>query len=442
MKHIQRFYLGLIVTFTLLWLWADSAWLGSSNYFVWRTAFTNWTGLLGMVAMSVGMILSVRPIRVEPHLGGLDKMYRLHKWLGITGLVLSVSHWALAKSPRYLIDLGWIERPGPRVRGPLPEGLEGLFLSQRKLAETLGEYAFYVLCALLLLALIKRFPYKHFFKTHRWMAVVYLVLVVHAVVLMKFSFWNQGVGPLSAVLMVLGSAAAVVSLLRRVGIHRRAVGVIEALEHHPESGVLRVDVRLQDRWDGHDAGQFAFVTFDDAEGQHPFTISSAWHNDGHLFFLIKEGGDYTSTLPSKLKVGELCTVEGPYGRFVFNSDVPRQIWVAGGIGITPFIARMQALAKQGHDQPVDLFWSVRVLEDEALRRVQANADKAQVRLHIIRDGQNDPLTAQRITTLVPSWAQGDVWFCGPAGFGSALREGFGRLGLGSEHFHQELFQMR
>jgi predicted ferric reductase len=442
MKHIQRFYLGLIVTFTLLWLWADSAWLGSSNYFIWRSAFTNWTGVLGMAVMSVGMILAVRPTRVEPRLGGLDKMYRLHKWLGISGLVLSIIHWALAKSPKYLIGWGWIERPGPRVRGPLPPGLEGVFLSQRGLAETLGEYAFYALCILLLLALIKHFPYKHFFKTHRWMAVVYLVLVVHAVVLMKFSFWSHGVGPLSAVLMALGSAAAVVSLLRRVGIHRRAVGVIEALEHHAESGVLRVDVRLQDRWDGHDAGQFAFVTFDHAEGQHPFTISSAWHNDGHMFFLIKEGGDYTNTLPAKLKVGAMCTVEGPYGRFVFNSDVPRQIWVAGGIGITPFIARMQALAKQGNDKPVDLFWSVRVLEDEALRRVQVDADKARVRLHVIRDGQNDPLTAQRITTLVPSWAQGDVWFCGPAGFGMALREGFGSLGLGAEHFHQELFQMR
>jgi len=442
MKHIQRFYLGLTVSFTLLWLWADPAWLGSSNYFVWRAAFTNWTGVLGMAVMSVGMILAVRPIRMEPSLGGLDKMYRLHKWLGITGLVLSVIHWALAKSPSYLIGLGWIERPGPRVRGPLPPGLEGVFLSQRGLAETLGEYAFYVMCALLLLALIKHFPYKRFFKTHRWMAVVYLVLVVHAVVLMKFSFWSQGVGPLSAVLMALGSAAAIVSLLRRVGIEHRAVGVIEALEHHPESGVLRVDVRLQDRWDGHDAGQFAFVTFDPAEGQHPFTISSAWHNDGHLFFLIKEGGDYTRTLPAKLKVGDACTVEGPYGRFVFNSKEPRQIWVAGGIGITPFIARMQALDKQGNDKPIDLFWSVRVLEDEALRRVQTAARNANVRLHLLRDGQNDPLTAQRIATLVPSWIQGDVWFCGPAGFGTALREGLSNLGLGAEHFHQELFQMR
>jgi predicted ferric reductase len=442
MKHIQRFYLGLIAILTLLWLWADSAWLGSSSYFAWRAAFTDWSGLLGIAVMSVGMILSVRPIRFEPYLGGLDKMYRLHKWLGITGLLLSVFHWGLRKSSHFLINLGWIDRPAPRVRGPLPDGLEGLLWSQHKLANVLGEYAFYIMCALLLLALIKHFPYKRFFQTHRWMAVVYLALVVHSVVWMKFSFWSQGIGLLSAVLMALGSAAAVVSLLRRVGIERRAVGVIEALEHHPESGVLRVDVRLQDRWDGHAAGQFAFVTFDPAEGAHPFTISSAWHDDGHLFFLIKDCGDYTRTLPTKLKVGEPCTVEGPYGHFVFDSTSPRQIWVAGGIGITPFIARMQALAKQGNDQPVDLFWSIRELEDQALRRVQAAASQAKVRLHMIRDGQNEPLTAQRIASLVPPWAQGDVWFCGPAGFGAALREGFGRLGLGTERFHQELFQMR
>jgi len=442
MKHIQRFYLGLIATFTVLWLWADSAWLGSGNYYVWRAAFTNWTGVLGIAVMSVSMILSVRPVRFESHLGGLDKMYRLHKWLGITGLVLSVSHWALRKSSHYMINLGWIERPAPRVRGPLPDGIEGLLWGQHQLANVLGEYAFYVMCALLLLAMIKYFPYKRFFKTHRWMAVVYLALVVHSVVWMKFSFWSQGVGLLSAALMTLGSIAAVVSLLQRVGIERRAAGVIEALEHHPESGVMRVDVRLQDRWDGHAAGQFAFVTFDQAEGPHPFTISSSWHDDGHLFFLIKDGGDYTRTLPAKLHVGEPCTVEGPYGRFVFNSDVPRQIWVAGGIGITPFIARMQALVKQGHDKPVDLFWSIRELEDGALRHVQAQASKAKVNLHMIRDGQSKPLTVQHITSAVPQWAQGDVWFCGPTGLGTALRDGFSSLGLGTEHFHQELFQMR
>ena len=60
------------------------------------------------------------------------------------------------------------------------------FQSQRGLAEGIGEWAFYAAVVLIILALVKRFPYRHFFKTHRLLAIVYLFLVFHAVVLMKF----------------------------------------------------------------------------------------------------------------------------------------------------------------------------------------------------------------------------------------------------------------
>ncbi len=30
---------------------------------------------------------------LERHLDGLDKMYRLHKWLGIGALVVGTVHW-------------------------------------------------------------------------------------------------------------------------------------------------------------------------------------------------------------------------------------------------------------------------------------------------------------------------------------------------------------
>ena len=443
-RAIQSFYLALFATLAALWLWADTSWVGAQNYFVWRSALSNLTGVLGMAAMSVGMILSVRPKRMEPQLGGLDKMYRLHKWLGISGLVLSVVHWALAKSPGFLIGLGWVAKPGQRVRGEESVELFKFFLSQRKLAETVGEYAFYVMCVLLVLALVKRFPYKHFFKTHRWMAVVYLALVLHGVVVMKFNYWAQPLGLLMAALMLLGSAAAVVSLFRRVGIHRRAVATVEALEHHPESQVLRVDLRLRGQWDGHAAGQFAFITFDSSEGPHPYTIASAWQDDGHMFFLIKESGDYTKTLRNSLTVGQSCTVEGPYGHFVFDTDTPRQIWVAGGIGITPFVARMRALsAKQTRHTPeVDLFWATRKVDAEGLRRVKQDAAQANVRLHLRVDGQGDPVDARAIKAAVPGWEQADIWFCGPAGFGAALRDGLVSSGLAGNRFHQELFEMR
>ena len=39
-------------------------------------------------------------------------------------------------------------------------------------------------------------------------------------------------------------------------------------------------------------------------------------------------------------------------------------------------------------------------------------------------------------------AEASVWFCGPAGFGSALREAFTAQDLPAADFHQELFDMR
>lgn len=112
---------------------------------------------------------------------------------------------------------------------------------------------------------------------------------------------------------------------------------------------------LETAWRGHDAGQFAFVNFDDPEDAHPFTISSAWADDGLLTFTIKGLGDYTRALATSL-VGQGVVVEGPYGRFNFLGDHRLQIWIGGGVGITPFIARLNGLAHEGHSERIDLFY--------------------------------------------------------------------------------------
>lgn len=341
MKHIQLTLVGLILLLSGLWLAADPVWSEAFAIFSFRTAMLNYTGILAIGAMSVAMLLALRPRgRIESFFGGLDKSYRLHKWLGITALVMAIAHWLWVEAVKWAVGWGWLERPARKGARPVYEGLQAWLSSQRGLAEDVGEWAFYAAVVMIGLALIKRFPYRYFFKTHRWLAVVYLVLVYHSVVLMKFSYWTQGIGPVMAVLLAGGSLAALVSLTRRVGQTRRAVAVVDEVEYHADNQVLRVAMTLQSRWPGHQAGQFAFVTLDPREGPHPFTMSSAWKDDGKMFFLIKALGDYTQTLPSKVKVGDVAQVEGPYGRFSFQGRHRRQIWVAGGIGITPFIARM------------------------------------------------------------------------------------------------------
>lgn len=442
MKRIKLTSIAILAFVSLLWLMADNILSVGSEFFALRNSLINYTGIITMVAMSIAMILVVRSSWIESFLDGLDKSYRLHKWMGITALVVAIVHWLWAQAPKWMVGLGLLTRPARQP--PADPGSEILrfFQSQRGLAEQLGEWAFYAAVVLILLALVKRFPYHLFFKVHRLLAITYLLLVFHSVVLMKFDYWGSGIGPLMAVLMTAGTVAAFMSLFRRIGHSHKALGTVEDVGHHRDNRVFKVQLKLKDRWPGHEAGQFAFITFDRREGPHPFTIASSWHGDGRLKFHIKGIGDYTATLPENVKVGDLAVVEGPYGRFEFESQKPRQIWIAGGIGITPFIARLEALAGGQETKPVDLFYSTAAPDEEYIQRLRQLAQEAKVRLHVWLSEREGRLTADRICRLVPDWQGADIWFCGPAGFGKALRHDLTAKGLRGDDFHQELFDMR
>lgn len=444
MKPIKIFLWAFLLGLTALWWVTDTTALaGLGNFLAWRGVLMQYSGVLAIGVMSVAMMLAVRPVVFEPYLGGLDKMYRLHKWLGISGLILSVGHWLISEAPKWLVGLGWMERVGRGPRPAMPDDFMRQFFSgQRGLAEDIGAWAFYAAVALMVLALIKQFPYKYFFKTHQLIAVAYLALVWHAVVLLKFDYWSGPLGPVLGLLMAGGSVAAVMVLFGRVASKRQLVGEVVGIRRHDALQVMEIDIAFQGRWAGHDAGQFAFVTLHADEGAHPYTISSAWANDGRLTFIIKALGDYTRTLPDRVKLKDVVTVEGPYGRFNFDGPQKHQIWIGAGIGITPFIARMQALAKVPDGRSVHLFHSTRVYDAHAISLMTRDAKAAHVELTVLTDARDGMLNAQRIANEVPDWRDADIWFCGPAPFGQMLKKDFAAMGLPDGHFHQELFEMR
>lgn len=444
MKPIKNFLWIFFAVLTGLWWFTDTTVLAElSNVLQWRSLLMQYSGVLAIGVMSVAMVLAVRPVLFESYLGGLDKMYRLHKWLGISGLILSISHWLISEAPKWLVGLGWMERTARGARPPLTDDPIRQFLSeQRGLAESIGEWAFYAAVALMVLALIKRFPYKHFFKTHRVLAVAYLALVWHSFILLKFDYWGGLLGPVMGILMLSGSVAAVMVLLGQVATKRQLVGEVAGIRHHESLQVMEIDIVFQGRWAGHEAGQFAFVTLHADEGAHPYTISSAWANDGRLTFIIKALGDYTRTLAARVQLKDVVMVEGPYGRFNFEGKQQRQIWIGAGIGITPFIARMQALAKVPDGRRIHLFHSTRVLDAHAISLMERDAKAAHIDLTVLSDERDGWLTAQRIAQQVPEWRESDIWFCGPTQFGEALKKDFAAMGLAKSQFHQELFEMR
>lgn len=444
MNNIKIAWWALLAGLTLLWALADSFLPSPLTYFSLRSVMVQYTGIIAMAAMSVAVILAVRPRPIEPLLGGLDKMYRLHKWLGITALVFASVHWVWAKGTKWAVGWGWLTRPakggGPAELG----GLEQLLRSQRGLAESLGEWAFYAAVVLIVLALVKRFPYRWFAKTHSLLAVLYLLLVLHTLVLVKFAYWTQPIGIVTALLLLGGSLAALQALFKRIGAQRKVEGEIQRLIEYPELSVLETHIALHDGWPGHQAGQFAFVTSSAAEGAHPYTIASAWNPpQRQISFITKALGDHTRRLPQLLRVGDRVTVEGPYGCFTFEDQKQRQIWIGAGIGITPFVARLKQLALTPDRQhSIDLFHPSGEYSAAAMAKLRADAAAAGVRLHLLVGNQNGRLSGERLRHEVADWQAASVWFCGPAGFGRALRDDLLAHGLKPQDFHQELFQMR
>ncbi|MBE2241184.1 MAG: ferric reductase-like transmembrane domain-containing protein [Burkholderiaceae bacterium] len=445
LNPIRIFFFAALAVLTGLWLLADTALPQPFTWFSFRAVFVQWTGIIAIGSMSLAMLLALRPRWLEPRLGGLDKMYRLHKWLGIAALASSVLHWWWAQGTKWMVGWGWLARPqrGPRPDDSQRAAIEAFFGSQRGLAETLGEWAFYAAALLIVLALVKRFPYHLFARTHTLLAAAFLVLAWHAMVLVKFDYWRQPIGWLLAVLLAVGSVAALLALTGRIGAGRKVGGTVEWLQHYPALDVIESRIALEPGWPGHAAGQFAFVTSQPREGAHPYTIASAWNpRDGRITFITKALGDHTRRLREHLKPGLAVTVEGPYGCFDFDDGSKHQVWIGAGIGITPFVARMKQLAAAKHDTAIDLFHPTAVADPAALAKLDADARAAGVKLHLLVDASDGRLDGARLRAAVRGWADASIWFCGPSAFGQALRADLLAHGLPPERFHQELFEMR
>jgi predicted ferric reductase len=313
------------------------------------------------------------------------------------------------------------------------------------LATSFGNWGFYALIGLVLIALVSRIPYRAFYLTHRLIPAVLILLAFHSLVLFNFALWLTPVGIVLGFLLAGGVASALISLTGRIGARRKATGVVTNLKYYPELRVLQSELEMSKDWPGHAAGQFAFVHGGSWEGQHPFTIASAWNPaDRKVTFVTKELGDFTSTLSERAKIGAAAQVEGPYGAFTFKDDCPMQIWIAGGVGITPFIARLRQRQSEpgvdGHE--VHLFYTSESDHEEGIGRLSELAEGAGVTFTFLHTPRHGFLTGERVRAEAPEWQRASIWFCGPAAFGEAIKRDFAAHGMKRSRFHQEIFAWR
>lgn len=191
-------------------------------------------------------------------------------------------------------------------------------------------------------------------------------------------------------------------------------------------------------------GQFAMLHLESKEGwhRHPFTLASS-PDEANLRFTVKALGDYTSRVPDLVRPGMPAVVSGPHGRFSHTKGTAHQLWVAGGVGVTPFLSWMRSLDHHPPPGRVDLFYST---TDEApyadeLRSIAA-AHPA-VAVHVLRTRVDGRLTAARLLEPVgDDRSDLSVFMCGPGPMLAQLKSDLCAAGISPRRIFREHFDWR
>lgn len=365
-------------------------------------SFGLYIGSVSIVAMAWTFVLAVRLRPLERWFGGLDRVYRVHRWLGALAVVAMFLHTQTVDDPA--------------------GGIAGAGRDVADAAEELAELAELMLYALVGISLVRLIPTRYWRWTHKFLGVPYAFACFHFFTAEKSFAMSSPWGWWFTGWMAVGGLAWVVRVFGRDMVRPGLRYRVAAVDRHPAA--IEVTLEPLGRALQHRAGQFVFIKVRErglAE-PHPFTIASAPH-ESNLRFFIRDLGDWTRRLGERLQEGAEVRVEGPYGLFEPEHRGGHSVWVAGGVGITPFLAAAVDEHRVGSSPP-HLVYSVRSSDDAvALDQLEAADRAGRIVLHLHETSKAGRLDAARLIGLVgeAQWRDAHVAVCGPAALVALVR---------------------
>ncbi|MEF8756027.1 MAG: ferric reductase-like transmembrane domain-containing protein [Accumulibacter sp.] len=377
-----------------------------------------WAGC-GMLFGS--LLLMLRETWLSHWLGGLAAMYRWHHRAGVIAYVVLLAHPlalaadALPASPA----LAW------QTLSPFANGW----------AVRLGWLSLLLLMFGLAATFASRIPYRIWRWLHAALGIGVVLGLGH---LLQLGI-DEPVLPLLALAVLLLGWRFIrddAGLAARPYIVRSATPIAD--------GVVEISLRPLAQPIAADAGQFVVVAFHSGAGFrgcgqfHPFTISSI-AGDGEIRIGVKALGDCTRHLQS-IATGVPARVHGAFGHFLAGRPTTAQLWLAGGIGVTPFVALLRGGPLH---QPTTLIYLYRSETDAAyLHELQtlAAADRL-LSLQAYATGEEPP----ELASLLPAshdLSNRECHVCGPPAMVAAVRKALCQRGITTRHIHFENFDFR
>jgi predicted ferric reductase len=415
--------IALVVLNIIIWLVFPPVNDGRENFL--RAYAGEMLGSTVIILMSCSLFLSARPKWAEPFFGGLDKMYVTHRRTSTSAFLLLFVH--LLTVPITTVNL--------------------------RLGNYLAMIAFAGIVVIVLVTLAPRIPflnrltgetYEGWKKLHRYIGIFFILGFIHALTINALDAliaisWVQ-------VFFIIGTASYLYTEFFGRFFKKFLPYTVEAVRHL-DNATTEVTLRpSKEPVKRQRAGQFLFVRFPGDKilnESHPFTISSAPSEDV-LRLTVKASGDFTRYLFGHLQAGADAVIEGAYGMFDYKSGAQKQIWIAGGIGLTPFLAFMRDM-DGNHDHDVDFYYTVRHPEEALFLDEIDAAARANPRLktHVRFSATQGSLTVEEIVENVGGDVRNyDIYLCGPLPMVQVFSKKFQEQGVPGKNIHFEEFNFR
>ncbi|MFP5350994.1 MAG: ferric reductase-like transmembrane domain-containing protein [Actinomycetota bacterium] len=432
----------------VLWLAGDPGPLrGDASR--WLSSLAVAAGLMAIAAFALNVVLGARLPWVHRAVGGLEPLYALHRANGRVVYGFVMLHVCLVLASRSVVSLEQV----PRLFWPSPSG-----------ALLIGVVAFVVMTIGIYLTLYARLTHESFVYVQRVLGGTFALAALHVFLT------NRAVSSsplLRGYLFVLGTGAVLAwiyrSVLGNLLVRRFDHVVTEVRRLDPE--VVEITMGPVDRALHAKPGQFVFVTFysdrfnaqfhpismratgssavielrpgDSRDQFHPFSLTST-PNDRELRLVVKAVGSFTRAL-HLLEPGAAARVEGPYGGFSYlNVANPRQVWLAGGIGITPFLSMARSLEPGGRQ--ILLMHGVKTRAEaffaEELREIETRVPD--LRVLIVPEDETGFINAGMIEKEFGLEGT-DFFIVGPPAMEEALFRQLVAKGVPEERIHSERF---
>jgi ferredoxin-NADP reductase len=190
------------------------------------------------------------------------------------------------------------------------------------------------------------------------------------------------------------------------------------------------------------AGQNALVTLGEGWENRTFTIASAPHEPALMIATRMRDSTFKNRLRS-LEPGQPVSIDGPNGVMVLHADAGRPaVFIAGGIGITPFLSMLRDARHRRLQHRITLLYSNRRTSSAAFLGELRELEKAHLNFRLcatMTEEGGEPIGEPLVRRTVGDVKAPVYYVAGPPGMAMDMQGMLAGLGVLPDDIHSEEF---